>query len=86
VLVADRGMIRAETVAELEARRLLYIPGVRERSNKLVRELVPGDTAPFVPLVINKRGRQTDYEAKGRPACKSRLEKERPAGAGRIAS
>jgi hypothetical protein len=29
----------AETVAELEARRLLYILGVRERSDKLVREL-----------------------------------------------
>jgi hypothetical protein len=55
---------------------------VRERSDKLVRE----DAALFVPPVINKRDRQTDYEAKGRPACKSRLEKERPAGAGRIAS
>jgi hypothetical protein len=39
-VVADRGMISAETVAELEARRLLYILGVRERSDKLVRELV----------------------------------------------
>ena len=32
-VVADRGMISAETVAELEARRLLYILGVRERSD-----------------------------------------------------
>ena len=32
--VADRGMISAETVAELEARRLLYILGVRERSGQ----------------------------------------------------
>jgi transposase len=63
-VVADRGMISAETVAELEARRLLYILGVRERSDKLVRELVLEDAAPFVPLVINKRGKQTDYEAK----------------------
>jgi len=39
-VVADRGMISAETMAELEARRLLYILGVRERSEKLVRELV----------------------------------------------
>jgi transposase len=38
-VVADRGMISAETIAELEARRLLYILGVRERSDKLVREL-----------------------------------------------
>ena len=57
-------MISAETVAELEARRLLYILGVRERSDKLVRELVLEDAAPFVPLAINKRGKQTDYEAK----------------------
>jgi transposase len=39
-VVADRGLISAETLAELEARRLLYILGVRERSDKLVRELV----------------------------------------------
>jgi len=32
-------MISAETLAELEARRLLYILGVRERTDKLVREL-----------------------------------------------
>jgi Transposase DDE domain len=63
-VVADRGMISAETVAELEARRFLYILGVRERSDKLVRELVLENAAPFVPLAINKRGRQTDYEAK----------------------
>src|SRR5712691_1966799 len=34
---ADRGMISAETVAALEARGLLYILGVRERSETLVR-------------------------------------------------
>jgi transposase len=39
-MVADRGMISAESMAELEARRLFYILGVRERSDKLVRELV----------------------------------------------
>ena len=63
-VVADRGMISAETMAELEARRLLYILGVRERTDKLVREVVLGDAAPFVPLVIEKRGRDTDYGAK----------------------
>jgi hypothetical protein len=36
-------------VAELEARRLLYILGLRERSDKLVRELVLDDPSPFVP-------------------------------------
>src|SRR5512132_3880071 len=63
-VVADRGLISAETLAELEARRLLYILGVRERTDKLVRELVLEDPAPFVPLVMSKRGKQVDYEAK----------------------
>ena len=63
-VVADRGMISAETMAELEARRLLYILGVRERTDKLVRELVLDDPAPFVPLVTSKRGKEIDYEAK----------------------
>jgi hypothetical protein len=52
------------SLAVLEARRLLYILGVRERTDKLVRELVLNDPAPFVPLVISKRGKQIDYEAK----------------------
>jgi hypothetical protein len=63
-VVADRGMISAETMAELEARRLLYILGVRERTDKLVHELVLDDAAPFVPLTTTKRGKETDYEAK----------------------
>ena len=63
-VVADRGMISAETMAELEARRLLYILGVRERSDKLVRELVLDDPGPFVPLTTKKRGKGIDYEAK----------------------
>ena len=63
-IVADRGMISAETIATLEARGLLYILGVRERTDKLVREVVLSDAAPFVPLVIEKRGRDTEYGAK----------------------
>jgi hypothetical protein len=63
-VVAHRGMISAETLAELEARRLLYILGVRERTDKLVRELVLDDPAPFVPLAMKKRGKEADYEAK----------------------
>ena len=38
-VVADRGMISDETIAELEKRRIEYILGVRERTDKLVREL-----------------------------------------------
>ena len=63
-VVADRGMISAETIAELEARGLCYILGVRERSDKLVRDLVLADPAPFIPLTIAKRGKEIDYEAK----------------------
>jgi hypothetical protein len=63
-IVADRGMISAETIATLEARGLLYILGVRERSDKLVRDVVLNDAAPFVPLVVEKRGRDTEYSAK----------------------
>jgi transposase len=51
-IVADRGMISAETLAELETRELFYILGVRERSDKVVRELVLNDPGPFVPLVL----------------------------------
>ena len=63
-VVADRGMISAEAIAELEARGLLYVLGVRERTDKLVRELVLDDPAPFVPFVLRKERREVDYEAK----------------------
>ncbi len=87
-VVADRGMISAETIAELEARGLLYILGVRERSDKLVRELVLDDPAPFVPLVVAKRDKDIDYEAKavtlaGRRyiVCRNREEMKKDAAA-----
>jgi hypothetical protein len=63
-VVADRGMISAETIAELEARKLLYVLGVRERADKLVRDLVLDDPSPFVPFVLKKERREVDYEAK----------------------
>src|ERR687892_463079 len=64
-VVADRGMISAQTIAALEARGLEYILGVRERTAKEVRTLVLDDDAPFVPLVIPRQGRpDTELEAK----------------------
>ena len=85
-VVADRGLISADTLVELEARRLLYILNVRERSDKLVRELVLNDVGPFVPLMVSKRGKQVDYEAKtlllaGRRyiVCRNRQEAEKDA-------
>jgi hypothetical protein len=64
-VVADRGMISAQTIGALEQRGLEYILGVRERSAKEVRTLVLDDEAPFVPLVIPRQGRpDTELEAK----------------------
>jgi transposase len=63
-VVADRGMISAETIAELEARGLLYVLGVRERTDKLVCDLVLDDPAPSVPFVLMKPRGDVDYEAK----------------------
>jgi len=87
-VVADRGMISAETIAELEARGLFYLLGVRERSDKLVRELVLDDPAPFIPLTIAKRDKDIDYEAKavalaGRRyiVCRNREEMKKDAAA-----
>lgn len=87
-VVADRGMISAETAAALEERDLLYLLGTRERTDKVVREVVLADTAPCVPLTITKRGHEIDYEAKavtvgGRRyiLCRNHQEAERDAAA-----
>jgi hypothetical protein len=64
-VVADRGMISADTVAALEQRGLDYILGVRERSSMEVREVVMADPAPSVPLTIPRHGRpDTELQAK----------------------
>ena len=42
-IVADRGMISVATIAGLEAQKIDYILGVRERSSKEVRETVLHD-------------------------------------------
>jgi hypothetical protein len=64
-VVADRGMISAETMAELDARGIEYILGARERSDKEVREIVLADTKPMVPLAIPRaRGKVTELEVK----------------------
>jgi transposase len=85
-VVADRGMISTETVAALEERHLLYLLGTRERTDKVVRDVVLADAAPGVPLTITKRGHEIDYEAKavtvgGRRyiLCRNHQEAERDA-------
>ncbi len=52
-VVADRGMISAATVGELDARNIDYILGVRERATKEIRGVI-ADPAPYVPLSIPK--------------------------------
>jgi hypothetical protein len=85
-VVADRGMISAETVAALEERKLLYLLGTRERTDKVVRTVVLADGAPCVPLTVTRRGHEIDYEAKavtvgGRRfiLCRNHQEAERDA-------
>src|SRR5258707_174790 len=51
-VVADRGMISAQSIAALEERKLEYVLGVRERSSAEVRSTVIDDQTPFVPLVV----------------------------------
>jgi hypothetical protein len=64
-VVADRGMISAQTLAALEARGIDYILGTRERSDAEVREVVLADPAPMVPLSIPKAaGKSTEIEVK----------------------
>jgi transposase len=77
-VVADRGMISAATLAELDARNIDYILGVRERATKEIRGVI-ADPAPYVPLSIPKaagRGStdllvkevvRTDIGADGKP-------------------
>ena len=87
-VVADRGMISAETVTALEKRALLYLLGTRERTDKVVRDLVLTDSAPCVPLTVTKRGHEIDYEAKAVTVgdrrfilCRNLQEAERDAAA-----
>ena len=55
-VVADRGMISAATIAELEERGLEYVLGVRERTDTLVRQVVLEDSQPFTPLCVERAG------------------------------
>ena len=62
-VVADRGMISAGTIAELEAQGIDYILGARERSSAEVRDIVLGPRTSMVPLTIPRaNGRTLDLE------------------------
>jgi Transposase DDE domain len=55
-VVADRGMISADTIAGLEELGLEYVLGARERTDAMVRRIVLADTRPFTPLCIRRAG------------------------------
>ena len=63
-IVADRGMISAATIAALEAQKIDYILGARERSTKEVRETVLHDDGAAVPLTIPRQKGETDLAVK----------------------
>jgi hypothetical protein len=63
-VVADRGMISRETIAALEARKLEYILGARERSDKIVRDVVLNDSAAMVPLLVERQKGETQLFVK----------------------
>src|SRR5208282_3202333 len=63
-MVADRGMISAETIAGLEERGLEYVLGARERSDAMVRTVVLDDKTPFAPLFIEREHGETQLFVK----------------------
>jgi hypothetical protein len=64
-VVADRGMISAATIEGLEQRGLEYILGARERTDRLVRDVVLADERPFIPLLVERaQGAETQLFAK----------------------
>ena len=61
-VVADRGMISAATIEGLEQRGLEY---ARERTDRLVREVVLADERAFAPLLVERaHGAETRRFAK----------------------
>src|SRR5215212_7516328 len=64
-IVADRGMISAATLEGLEERGLEYILGARERTDRVVREVVLADEGAFTPLLVGRaNGAETQLFAK----------------------
>jgi hypothetical protein len=63
-VVADRGMISAETLSGLEQRQLQYILGVRERNDATVKKLVLEHDGQFVPLAIERQAGETQLFVK----------------------
>jgi hypothetical protein len=83
-VVADRGMISAETIAGLEERKLEYILGARERTDAIARGIVLENDDPFVPLLIERETgdtqlfiKQVKIEARRYIVCRNEAEAEK---------
>jgi transposase len=83
-VVADRGMISAATIEGLEARKLEYILGARERTDAIVRKIVLENEDPFTPLLVEcKAGetqlfvKQVKIEGKRYIVCRNEAEAEK---------
>ena len=59
-IVADRGMISADTIAALEAEKIEYILGVRERTSREVRAEIIEDDGLAVALLIPRQKGETE--------------------------
>ena len=65
-IVADRGMISADTIAALEAEKIHYILGVRERTSREVRAEVIDDDGLIVPSSSPARKARPNWQSKRR--------------------
>ena len=63
-VVADRGMISADTIAALEELGMEYILGARERTSSVIRDVVLTDDAPMVPLALERQAGETQLWVK----------------------
>ncbi|WP_318011164.1 transposase, partial [Sphingobium sp. 3R8] len=63
-VVADRGMISADTIAALEELDMEYILGARERTSSVIRDVVLNDTTLMVPLVLERQAAETQLWVK----------------------
>lgn len=83
-VVADRGMISADTIAGLEDRKLEYILGARERTDGIARRIVMENEEPFVPLLIERQTgetqlfvKQVTFEGRRYIVCRNEAEAEK---------
>ena len=67
--VADRGMVSAKTIEELEGRKLEYILGARMRRQKEVKESVLGSAGRYREVAENLRVKEVKVEGRRYVVC-----------------